>query len=94
MKLKFEEKKGNRIKSRFFGMSADQIGLWFNVSKKNWSCIDYKDICEYSSDQTCRSVRAFRRRLKKAPFGVKFTLSSRWVDCDVYGYGTLKMHNK
>ena len=46
-----------------------------------------------SSHQRCDSVRAFRRKLKKAPYGVTFILVNRCVGYDVHGVGTNKEYN-
>jgi len=42
----------------------------------------------YSSHQSCKSVKAFRRKLKKAPKGVKFILVSKWEGYNVEGIGS------
>ena len=41
----------------------------------------------YSSHAPCKSVRAFRRMLKKAPKGVEFKLWNKYTGCNVRGFG-------
>ncbi len=48
----------------------------------------------YLSSVTCNSIRAFRRRLKKAPKGIPFLLVSRYRKCDVLGIGSKKNNKK
>jgi len=44
----------------------------------------------YSSHQPCRSMKAFRRKLKQCPMDVEFILTSRWVGHCIYGKNTKK----
>lgn len=79
----------------FYGMQAyswDNNGedWWFDKINKKWiHGDDLNGVKEYSSSETCRTVKEFRRRLKKAskymPSGVKFTLWSKIKGCNVYG---------
>ena len=57
---------------------------WFNRDKWEQNA---KARC--SSYQDCRTVKAFRRKLKSAPRGVECVLVSRWAGCDVIGVGGL-----
>jgi hypothetical protein len=85
MKLRFEAKKKSRIKNSLYGIS--HCGdLWYN-SKTNW--VQNPDFSKggYGTCQPCKSVRAFRRKLKKAPKGERFILRSKWKRHDVYGVG-------
>ena len=87
MKLRDEALKRGRIKNRFGGMTNNDH-YWWEYNSKSWK----KDaITPYSSHCLCKSVRAFRRRLKEAPKGVKFTLVNIYVGFDVYGYGSKKV---
>lgn len=83
MKLIFEAKRGTRIKSEFTGYTSNDNGWWFNG--KAWQRFESKK--QLSSHAPCFSVKAFRRKLKKAPKGVSFTLCSRYVGHNVIGVG-------
>lgn len=86
MKLKYQASKGTRIKkSRFFGMTPIDTNWEYNLDLKRWEN-KRSLIHELQSYQDCNSVRAFRRKLKKAPKGIKFVLR-RWHGYDVYGVG-------
>lgn len=87
MKLKYQAKKGNRVKYRFMGMTTYD-DVWFNNNTNRWEQNPKIGENEYCSHQSCRSVRAFRRKLKKAPNGFKFVLESRWRGYDVFGVGS------
>lgn len=62
---------------------------WFDYESNQWlndmTLLGKKG---FSSHQWCRSVKAFRRKLKKAPKGVKFILVSKWKRHDIIGYGS------
>lgn len=88
MKLKHNAIKGERINYRFFGFTTYD-NYWYNYTLKRWENGELRnDLYSYSSHEDCRTVRAFRRKLKSAPKGVKFVLSSRWIGNDVEGIGT------
>lgn len=65
---------------------------WFDYGSNQWlndmTLLTKKG---FSSHQDCKSVKAFRRKLKKAPKGIKFILVSRWKGYDVIGYGNKKL---
>ena len=85
--IKYEASKGNRIKHCFMGMTTLEY-WWFNCNTNKWEQVtDFKK-GNHSSHQPCNSVRAFRRKLKQAPVGVKFILCSRWDGHDVFGFGS------
>jgi len=84
MKLKYEAIKQNRVNHNFMGFTTYENGWWFNKDKWEQNA---KAGC--SSYQDCRTVKAFRRKLKSAPKGVEFVLVSRWVGRDVIGFGGL-----
>lgn len=90
MKLKYKAPKRSRIHYSFCGFTNfNAVGWWFNIDLNQWQQgYDYDHAQERSSHQQCRSIRAFRRKLKKAPIGVEFRLSSRWRGFDVIGFGT------
>jgi len=85
--MKYQAQKGNRIKHTFFDMTT-YVPIWWDG--KEWTA-DPNRTKPYSSHCPCDSVRAFRRRLKKAPRGVEFILVSRWKGHDVMGYNTTKI---
>jgi hypothetical protein len=88
MKLKYNALNRTRINYRFMGFTTFETGWWFNYNTNSWEQNPKAGEKGYSSHQDCRSVKAFRRKLKKAPKGVKFILVSRWVGYDVEGTGS------
>lgn len=88
MKLKYNAQKRTRINYSFIGFTTFENGWWFNHNTNSWEQNPKVGEKGYSSHQNCRSVKAFRRKLKKAPKGVKFILVSRWVGYDVEGTGS------
>lgn len=86
MKLKFDQKKGNRLKRYFFGIQNFD-GYWYNKKTNRWE-YNISDFEEgITNTQTCKTVKEFKRKLKYAPKGVKFVLISTYVGHDVYGVG-------
>lgn len=69
------------------GMTTFEQGWWYNLDLKKWE-LDPPEDYNYSTHQPCRSTKAFRRKLKKAPKDVEFVLVSRWVGFDVIGKGS------
>ena len=87
MELKYEAKKPYRFNYGFAWMTSIDNGWWFDEVLKKWSKNpDYKH--ELSSCQYCKTVKSFKRKLKKAPNGVRFILVSNWVGYDVEGKGS------
>lgn len=91
MGLKYQRSKGSRIKSsRFRGVTTFD-GYWWVRKENKWihnadpNCVGARG----SGYFRIRSVRAFRRNLRKwskyLPKGVKFILISRYKNCDVTG---------
>jgi hypothetical protein len=87
MKLKYQARKRTRINYRFMGFTTFENGWWFNHNTNKWDQNPKAGEKGYCSHQDCRTVKAFRRKLKYAPNGVKFILVSRWVGYDVIGFG-------
>ena len=87
MKLKYEARKGTRINYRFMGFTTFENGWWFNNNTNKWEQNPKAGEKGYSSYRDCRTVKAFRRKLKSAPKGVEFILVSRWVGYNVTGIG-------
>ena len=82
MKLKYESAKPMRINYGFLGMT-NYDGWWWNVNQRKWQ---FGVGCgNTSSHQPCKSVRAFRRRLRHSVPGIEFTLCSNWVGYCVFG---------
>jgi hypothetical protein len=82
MKLLYDQCKGKRIKKQFMWIQVRNPkgrSLWWDTSKKIWgengntNCV------------TCKSVKAFRRHIKKHPElkGCKVILVSEFVSHDV-----------
>jgi len=92
MQLRYEASKGRRINYRFHGFTTLEPGWWYDAVNKVWTNnYNFNDKeGKFSSHQSCKTLRAFRRKLKKAPKGVEFILRSHWIGYDVYGKGTLK----
>jgi len=88
MKLKYNAQNRTRINYRFIGFTTFESGWWFNYNTNRWEQNPKAGDKGYSSHQSCRSVKAFKRKLKKAPKGVKFILVSRWIGYDVEGKGS------
>lgn len=88
MKLKYEAQKGFRVNYKFMGFTTHESGWWFNYNTEIWEKNPEAGEKGYSSHQSCKSMKAFRRKLKKAPKGVEFWLVSRWQGCDIKGVGS------
>lgn len=92
MKLKYQAKKDTRIKYRFMGVQIDRepdgVMYWWVEEEKRWSTAPPWNTGGISDTAPCRSVRAFRRRLREwnkyIPNDVKFVLNSRWIGYNVY----------
>ena len=90
MKLKYTAQKRTRIKYNCMGMTTFENGWWYNTDLQAWFYNPEHGTSNFSSHQPCRSVRAFRRKLKLAPKGVVFLLCSRWQKHEIYGKGQAK----
>ena len=88
MKIKYEAKVNTRINYRFMGITTFEDGWWFDHNIRRWSKNPKAGKEGYGSHQPCRTMKAFRRKLKKAPKGVEFILVSRWVGHNITGVGT------
>ena len=85
MKLSYQKPKGQRVKWGFWGMYCR--GYWWNKDHKEWQKTDDLTSNNFSNSKKVKTVRAFRRALKSAPFGSECILSSRFVAYDVFGRG-------
>lgn len=86
MKLRYEANKGQRIKYMFMGVCA--WGFWWLHKTRKWVGLDeansYKE--DYGSHAPCKSVRAFKRMLRKHPqIKGQAVLVSRYVGHSVHG---------
>ena len=92
--MKYQANKRSRINYGFIGITTRESGWWYHESTKQWMNHNMpyyeSDGKGFSSHQDCNSVRAFRRKLKKCPKGVKFILVNKWVGYDVTAYNTTK----
>jgi len=93
MKLKHLQTKGHRLNNQYLCFSAinnDDTSYWYFDELRKWiDVLNSEDPGgEMSTDQDCHSIRAFRRKLKKCPKGIKFFLDSKFVKCYVIGEGT------
>lgn len=87
MKLRYEQNKGNRLNSQMDGFEAINCEWAWNYDLRKWTQEIESGKYRYSSHAPCKSVKAFRRMLKKAPKGIKFKLWNKYVGCCVYGFG-------
>lgn len=78
MKLHFNSSKPLRIAKGFTGYYLNDplctTDWWYNITLRQWEVETDKENCHYSTHADCKSIKAFRRALKKAPAGVRFTL--------------------
>lgn len=87
MKLRYEQSKGNRLNSQMYGFESVNCDLMWNCELMVFTQEIEIGKYSYSSHAPCKSVRAFRRMLKKAPKGVEFKLWNKYAGCCVYGFG-------
>jgi len=85
--MKYIKQKQARIKRYFTGISSTDRELWYDTTLKKWVHSD--DIVwgehAYSSAQRCRTIRAFRRALKKNPIiKGQAVLTNEYINFDVY----------
>lgn len=85
--MKYEAKKGCRINHMFTGITTFDAGWWYNIDLKKWQCNETNHgKYNMSSHQKCRTLRAFRRKLKNMPKGVEWILVSRYKNCNVIAF--------
>ena len=79
----FDRPKGQRLHKQFVWVEVE--GMWYDVRRNKWTDIIELDT-DYRSGRYCRTLRAFRRMLRKQPhIKGKATLVSRYSGYDVYG---------
>lgn len=87
--MKYTQSKGNRIKSYGFlwvallNRTIDNQ-LWWNITKRTWEPYGTHPKDEYSSNADCKSVRSFRRMLRKNPHVKNAVLVSHFQNHDIY----------
>lgn len=93
--MKYQASKNNRINYGFIGITTFDKNHWmFHENQNKW--INHSDFTYISdgkgccSHQRCKSVKAFKRKLKKCPKYIKFILVSKWIGYNVIGYNTAK----
>jgi trehalose-6-phosphate synthase len=80
--MRFDKPKHQRLHKRFVWVEVE--GMWWDLRGKTWIETVRSDM-DYSSGRYCRSLRAFRRMLRKHPhIKGKATLVSRYVGYNVY----------
>jgi hypothetical protein len=95
MKIRYEKPKGRRFKRYFLGIqpidkynSEEDTQYWYNYTLGKWQHNNELDrTCSFSNAfWPCRTVRAFRRHLKKHPeMKGKLRLVNRYIGYDAYG---------
>lgn len=87
MPLQYEKPKGSRLKRYFLDIHTDQ-NYWYNCDLRRW---EHQNEVEwgkhiYSNCASCKTVRAFRRHLRKNPeMKGKLRLVNRYIGYDVFG---------
>jgi hypothetical protein len=69
--ITYRKQKGARIKKRFMWMECNNSKVYWNLDLKTWTLEREHGKYDLSSSLRCNSIKAFKRRLKKAPKGVK-----------------------
>ena len=82
--MKFEAQRGNRVHRYFVGVT-NFSGMWWMPSSRKWiQGLPQKLSEDVWSSARCRTIRAFRRHLRKHPeIRGKAVLVSRFYGCDV-----------
>lgn len=94
MKLQYSAQKRKRINYNFNGFMTFESGWWFNYNTNKWDYNPKADKQGFNSHQDCRTMKAFRRKLKHAHKGIKFVLVSKWIGYDIVGAGSLSKQQK
>jgi len=79
--MKFEQCKGNRLHKQFIWIT-NFSNLWWSPAKNKW--VEKPEDSCYSNCKKCRSLKAFRRHLRKHPeIRGKAILVSRFIGYDI-----------
>lgn len=84
--MRFEQTKGRRFHKQFSWIT-NHAGLWWVPCVKKWLSSEEipKDHTGYGSCYSCKTLRAFRRHLRKHPeIRGKAILTHRYRNCDIY----------
>lgn len=79
--------KRSRVNYGFYAFTTHETGWWYSHGTKSWVFNPDSGNAPYGTHQPCRTVKAFRRHLKKAPKGVRFVLLNRFPKHNVCGVG-------
>lgn len=81
--LEFDAPVGHRLHKRFWGITNNSADLWWSLDERRW--MPYEQGKSLSNMAHCRSVRAFKRHLRRHPelAGSEVTLVSRFVGFDI-----------
>ncbi|KZX78266.1 hypothetical protein A3715_10385 [Oleiphilus sp. HI0009] len=84
--MRFEAEKGERLHRYFWGVTTNTPErLWWNQDLKKWEEYPTKN-CNYSTHAPCRTLRAFKRMLRKNPeLKGRCVLVNKYKGFDVYG---------
>jgi len=83
--MKFDKPRGQRLHKQFIWIT-NHDNLWYVDSEKRWMCHDeIPELVCYSTCCDCRSIKAFKRHLRKHPeIRGKAILVSRFKGFNVY----------
>lgn len=83
MKLRYQKPKGRRLKRYFWHITACR--MWYVPEADKWMA-DTSGFSYFRNNVPCKTVRAFRRHLRKHPeIRGKARLVSWYVGYDVFG---------
>lgn len=87
--LKFEAPRGLRLHRYFCGVTltkATEGNLWWNFERKKWEPYDDGVGCYRGTHAPCRTLRAFKRMLRKHPaIQGKCVLVNRYRNFNIHG---------
>lgn len=87
MKIIYKKSKGTRLKKQFLDITVDEVSIWWVPQMKQWYAIDnIPKGMHYQSWCPCKSVRAFKRHVRKHPevsCAYNLHLNSKYIGYDV-----------
>jgi hypothetical protein len=85
MSLKYEKPKGQRFKRYFLHVQVKDPAMWWDCTNRIWVRDPDLSRGDFSNSAPCRTVRAFRRMLRKNPCIKKQAwLVNRYIGFDVW----------
>ena len=92
MSVKYQKNKGRRLKRYFTDIKIESydINLWWYPKHRKWMKLNY-DNSSYQNYVPCKSIRSFRRKLRKwkrmklVPKGTRFILVNRFEGFNATG---------